>query len=69
MKCRRSLVDSMLALKRRARVRMPSQNPKRNIKKIFARRFPLSRFLTKTQRVNKPAEKEVLKNLCFQCRI
>ena len=30
--------------------------------KIFLRRFPLSRFLAKTQRVNKPAIKKFLKN-------
>ena len=34
-------------------------------KKIFLRRFPLSRFLSKTLKVNKPAMKKFLKNLSF----
>ena len=42
---------------------MPGQASKRNMKKIFLQRYPLSRFMAKTLRVNKPAMEKVLKNL------
>ena len=35
------------------------------IRKVFLRRFPLSRFLAKTLRVNKIAMKNFSKNLSF----
>ena len=53
----------------KARIRIPGQASKRNMKKkrkIFLRRFPLSRFLAKSLRLkNKPAMKKFLKNLSF----
>ena len=46
--------------RRKARVRIPGHEPKRNMKKFkFLRRFPLSRFLVKTLRANKPANEKV----------
>ena len=49
-------------VKCKVRVRIPVQASKRNMKiKIFLRRFPLSRFLSKTLSVNKPDMKNFLK--------
>ena len=49
-----------------ARVRAPGQTLKQNMKKkIFLRRFPLSRFLTKTLSVNKNCHEKFFKNLSF----
>ena len=47
-------------------IRNPGQVSKRNMKKIFIRRFPLTRFLAKTLKVNKSAKKKFLKNLQFR---
>ena len=48
-------------IRRKARVRIPGQRSKRNMKKkIFLRREEtLSRFLAKTLRINKPAMKKL----------
>ena len=49
---RRSLVDSVLAIRRKARIRALGQTAKQNIKRVFPRRFPLSRFMAIILRVN-----------------
>ena len=64
LRSRGSIVASVFWLIRlKARVRIPGQPLKRNMKKIFPPLFPLSRFLAKTLRVNKTTMKNVLKNL------
>ena len=52
-------------IRRKARVRIPGQASKRNMKKTFLRRLPLSRFLAKILRVDKIAMKSFSKNLSF----
>ena len=53
-------------IRRKAWVHIPGQASKRNMKKkIFLRRFPVSRSLAKTVRVNKPDMENFLKNLSF----
>ena len=53
-------------IRRKAQVRIPGQTSKRNMKKLFLRRFPLNRLLAKTLTVNKPAMKKFLKNLSYK---
>ena len=43
----------------------PQPRHQNKIRKVFLRRFPLSRFLAKTLRVNKIAMKSFSKNLSF----
>ena len=44
----------------------PQDKHENKIQKIYLRRFPFSRFLTKTLRVNKVAMKKFLTNLSFE---
>ena len=51
----------------KARVHIKGQALKTKYKKkLLLRRFPLSRYLAKTRRVNKPAMNKFLKNLSFR---
>ena len=59
---RRGLVDSLLDEKPVFESQARHQN---EIRKVFLWRFPFSRFLAKTLRVNKIAMKSFSKNLSF----
>ena len=66
---RRSLMVVCWLIRRKARVRI-SSDIKKNMKKIFLRRLPLSGFLAKPLRVNKIAKKKTffLKKSVVRCR-
>ena len=63
--CRHGLEDSVLAYQTKSQGSSSSPDIKTKYKKVFLRRFPLSKFLAKTLRVNKIAMKSFSKNLLF----